>query len=107
MGGSGLGRPWGGRKSEEVRDRFWAELRRGSTISAAAWAAGVARRTGAAWLNQAGGVWPRVQNLELEAAVCFGAGRLRFTDRCRIEDLVKVGYSPARIADLVGRHRST
>jgi hypothetical protein len=23
------GRPWGGRKSEEVRDVFWAELRRG------------------------------------------------------------------------------
>ena len=32
---------------------------------------------------------------------------MSFTDRCRIEDLVKVGYSPARIADLVGRHRST
>jgi transposase, IS30 family len=32
---------------------------------------------------------------------------LSFTDRCRIEDLAKVGYRPARIADLVGRHRST
>jgi hypothetical protein len=26
---TGFGRPWGGRKSEEVRDVFWAELRRG------------------------------------------------------------------------------
>ena len=32
---------------------------------------------------------------------------MSFTDRCRIEDLVKAGYSPARIADLLGRHRST
>ena len=101
------GRPWGGRKSEEVRDVFWAELRRGATITAAARAAGVARQTGAAWLTEAGGVRPRVINPELEAAVISGSGSLSFTDRCRIEDLVKVGYSPARIADLVGRHRST
>ena len=101
------GRPWGGRKSEEVRDVFWAELRRGATITAAARAAGVARQTGAAWLTEAGGVRPRVIDLQLEAAVISGSGSLSFTDRCRIEDLVKVGYSPARIADLVGRHRST
>ena len=101
------GRPWGGRKSEGVRDVFWAELRRGATITAAARAAGVARQTGAAWLTEAGGVRPRVIDLKLEAAVISGSGSLSFTDRCRIEDLVKVGYSPARIADLVGRHRST
>ena len=101
------GRPWGGRKSEEVRDVFWAGLRRGTTITAAARAAGVARQTGAAWLTEAGGVRPRVINPELEAAVTLGAGSLSFTDRCRIEDLAKVGYRPARIADLVGRHRST
>ena len=102
-----VGRPWGGRKSEEVRDVFWAGLRRGATITAAARAAGVARQTGAAWLIEAGGVRPGVINPELEAAVTSGSGSLSFTDRCRIEDLVKVGYSPARIADLVGRHRST
>jgi transposase len=101
------GRPWGGRKSEEVRDVFWAGLRRGTTITAAARAAGVARQTGAAWLTEAGGVRPRVINPELEAAVTLGAGSVSFTDRCRIEDLAKVGYRPARIADLVGRHRST
>ncbi|HSO52020.1 MAG TPA: IS30 family transposase, partial [Actinomycetes bacterium] len=101
------GRPWGGRKSEEVRDVFWAGLRRGATITAAARAAGVARQTGAAWLTEAGGVRPRVIDLKLEAAVIPGSGSLSFTDRCRIEDLVKVGYSPGRIADLVGRHRST
>jgi transposase, IS30 family len=104
---AGFGRPWGGRRSEEVRDVFWAELRRGATITAASRAAGVARQTGAAWLTEAGGVRPRVINPELEAAVSPGSGSLSFTDRCRIEDLVKAGYSPARIADLLGRHRST
>jgi IS30 family transposase len=104
---AGFGRPWGGGRSEEVRDVFWAELRRGATITAASRAAGVARQTGAAWLTEAGGVRPRVINPELEAAVSPGSGSLSFTDRCRIEDLVKAGYSPARIADLLGRHRST
>ena len=89
----GGGRPWGGRKSEEVRDVFWAGLRRGATISAASEVAGVARRTGSAWLKEAGGVRPRVTNPELEATITPGSGPLSFTDRCRIEDLVKIGYT--------------
>ena len=32
---------------------------------------------------------------------------LSFTDRCRIEDLVKAGYNRAGIAALLGRHRTT
>src|SRR4051812_48216083 len=104
---TGFGRPWGGRKSGEVRDVFWAELRRGATITAASQLAGVARCTGAAWLSEAGGVRPRVKNLELEAAITPASGRLLFIDRCRIEDLVKAGYNSARIAGLLGRHRST
>jgi IS30 family transposase len=103
----GAGRPWGGRMSEEVRDRFWAELRRGATITAASEAAGVARETGSVWLKQAGGVRPRVSNPELEATITPGSGVLSFTDRCRIEDLVTVGYKPAKIADLLDRARST
>src|SRR5215210_7339751 len=63
------GRPWGGRTSEAVRDVFWAELRRGLTVKAAAGAAGVSRRTGWSWLTEAGGVRPRVSVPELEAAV--------------------------------------
>jgi transposase, IS30 family len=103
----GGGRPWGGRRSDEVRDVFWAELRRGGTITAASEAAGVARPTGSAWLKEAGGVRPRVTNPELEAAITPGSGPLSFTDRCRIEDLVKIGYKPAKIADLLDRARST
>jgi IS30 family transposase len=101
------GRPWGGRTSEEVRDRFWAGLRRGSTVAAAARGAGVSKQTGHRWLAEAGGVRPPVVDLELEAAVTSGRGVLSFTDRCRIEDLDRAGYRPARIADLFGRPRST
>jgi IS30 family transposase len=103
----GVGRPWGGRTSEQVREVFWAELRRGVTLSAAARAAGVSRGTGRLWLIEAGGVRPRVSNPDLEAVVDPGTGVLSFIDRCRIEDLVKGGYTPARIAALLGRHRST
>jgi transposase, IS30 family len=103
----GRGRPWGGRCGEEVHEAFWAELRLGSTIAGAARVAGVARATGTAWLAEAGGVRPRVNNPDLEAAVVAGCGVLSFVDRCRIEELVKVGYRPAAIADLLGRHRST
>ena len=52
------GRPWGGRSSEEIRDRFWAGLRRGNTVSAAARSAGVSKNTGYQWLIEAGGVRP-------------------------------------------------
>jgi IS30 family transposase len=93
--------------SEATRSLFWAELGRGSTIVAAARAAGVARGTGDRWLDEAGGVLPRVVNPELEAAVTPGSGALTLVDRCRIEDMVKARYNPARIADLLGRARST
>jgi len=76
-------------------------------MSAAARAAGVSRNTGYAWLAQAGGVRPRVVDSELEAAVDIGRGPLSWVDRCRIEELLKVRYSPARIAGLLGRPRST
>jgi IS30 family transposase len=101
------GRPWGGRLGGEVRDRFWAELRLGSTVPAAARAAGVSISTGRAWLVEAGGVRLRVVNAALEAAVTAGCGVLSFVDRCRIEDLTRAGYTPARVAGLLGRPRST
>ena len=100
-------RPWGGRLGEEVRGRFWAELRLGSSVSVASRAAGVSHSTGLAWLAEAGGVRPRVVNAGLEAEVEPGSGVLSFVDRCRIEELDRVGYRPARIAGLLGRARST
>src|SRR5215216_6500936 len=56
------------------------------------------RQTGAVWLKEAGGVRPCVTHPELEATITVGSGELLFTDRCRIEDLVKIGYQPAKIA---------
>ena len=100
------GRLWSGVR-EEVRDRFWAGLRRGATVAAASRAAGVSRQTGWRWLKQAGGVRPRVSHPELEATVTPGSGPLSFLDRCRIEDLADAGYRPARVAELLGRSRST
>ena len=63
----GTGRPWGGRKSETVRDVFWDSLRRGDTVAAATRAAGVSKATGRNWLIKAGGVRPRANNPDLEA----------------------------------------
>lgn len=103
----GPGRPWGGRKSERVRDLFWGRLRRGDTVAAAARSAGVSNATGQNWLIEAGGVRPRANNPDLEATVMTGGGPLSFVDRCRIEDLSGAGYNPGRIAALLGRARST
>jgi IS30 family transposase len=86
---------------------FWSALRRGGSIRAASKAAGVSHQTGGAWLKKAGGVRPRVSNPDVEATVEPGFGPLSFVDRCRIEDLVKARYTPAAIADLLGRARST
>jgi len=103
----GTGRPWGGRKSETVRDVFWDSLRRGDTVAAATRAAGVSKATGRNWLIKAGGVRPRANNPDLEAAITASSGPLSFIDRCRIEDLSGAGYNPCRIAALLGRARST
>ena len=93
------GRPKGGRLGEEVRGRFWEALRAGECVAAAARAASVSHATGRLWLIEAGGVIPRVDE---------GDGpRIGFVERCRIEELVKTGWSPARIAVVLGRHRST
>jgi IS30 family transposase len=103
----GAGRPKGGQLPESVQDVFWANLRLGVSLTAAARAAGVSRSTGGVWLAEAGGVRPRVVNPVLEAAVRPGVGPLTFVDRCRVEDLLDVGYVPARIAGLLDRPRST
>jgi IS30 family transposase len=42
-----------------------------------------------------------------EAMTEPGSGRLSFVDRCRIEDLLEAGDTPAAIADRLGRARST
>ena len=93
------GRPRGGRMGEEIRGLFWAGLRAGACVAVAARAVGVSPSSGRLWLIEAGGVIPRVDD--------GGGPRIGFVERCRIEELYKAGWSPARIGAVLGRHRST
>ncbi|WP_287015059.1 IS30 family transposase [Gordonia sp. (in: high G+C Gram-positive bacteria)] len=95
------------RATLEDRELFWAELRAGASIAAAARAAGVSKDAGRYWITQAGGMRPATVNPTLESMVSAGRGALSWVDRCRIEDLVVAHYRPAQIARLLGRARST
>ena len=44
---------------------------------------------------------------EVQSRASHGRGRLTFVDRCSIEELLGAGFRPARIAELLGRSRST
>lgn len=101
------GRPRGGRMPESVRGVFWAALTRGRSMAGAAGEAGVSWETGRAWLREAGGVRPPTSNPQLESQVTAGQGQLTLTDRARIEELLAARYTPAAIAGLLGRARST
>ena len=99
------GRPVGGRLGEEIRQGFWDGLRAGLSVTQASAAAGVSQGAGRQWLIEAGGVLPRKRSdqSESEGSSC----RLRFADRCRIEDLARAGHRQAVIARLLGRPPST
>ena len=75
-------------RSAQVKEQFWAELREGKTVDAAARAVGVSKATGQEWFGKGGGVRPPTQRRDLEAKASAGRGRLTFIDRCRIEELV-------------------
>jgi transposase, IS30 family len=112
-GWAGLGLPAPRRGRLEVlvvqraRPVFWAELRSGAGIAEASRAAGVSPGTGRYWFIQAGGVRPRTVNPGAAAGPVPGRGGLTFTERCQIEELLDHHYKPGRIADLLGRPRST
>lgn len=50
---------------------------------------------------------PVTHNPQPEAVIDPGRGRLSWTDRCRIDQLVTAHYTPAQIAGLMGRAGST
>ncbi|MFV3115943.1 helix-turn-helix domain-containing protein, partial [Gordonia amicalis] len=77
------------------------------SVAAAARAVGVSKAAGRDWFSKGGGVRPATERRDLEASASVGRGRLTFTDRCRIEELMLAHYRPARIAALLGRPRST
>ena len=95
---------FGIRYSPLVRDAFWAALSAGGTPMQAAAAAGVSGAAGRRWIQQAGYV-PRTPCPV--GVVAASRGALSFLDRCRVEQLLEAGYCQARVAALLGRHRST
>jgi IS30 family transposase len=99
---------YGIRYPQEVKDKFWAALRSGLTPTWAAVAANVPEHTGRRWVQQAGYV-PRTQVAAGPSAApdAMPLGSMSFTERCRLEELLEVGYSQAKAAELLGRHRST
>lgn len=99
---------YGTRYSQETREAFWTALRSGSSPTQAAVFAGVSEHTALRWVQQAGYV-PRtplavVSDLDTASSP---AGPMSFLERCRLEELLETGHSPARAAALLGRHRST
>jgi IS30 family transposase len=103
---------YGLRYPQAVRDAFWESVRTGYAPTQAAQLAGVSERTALRWVQQAGYV-PRTDFVARTPAPvhdALDAARTRsmsFIERCRLEDLLEAGASPARAAGLLGRHRAT
>jgi transposase, IS30 family len=89
------GRP---RRPASLKREFWEQVRRWPSWESAGLAVGVSVGTAKRWAAESGGVKPRL---------CAPSRRLSYRERCRIEDLLDVGWSPAAIARDLGRHRST
>jgi transposase, IS30 family len=97
-----------------VREAFWAAMRSGASPTQAAVIAGVSENIGLIWVKQAGYV-PRTavpadtgpNACDVDSSACPPRGPMSFVERCRLEDLLEQGYSPARAAVLLGRHRDT
>ncbi len=93
------------RYSQQVKAAFWQALRSGASPTQAAVIAGVSETTARSWVDQAGYV-PRTP-ISAVPDPDTPPRSLSFTERCRLEELLESGYSPAKAADLLGRHRST
>lgn len=98
---------FGTRYSQQVKDAFWAEVRAGATPTQAAVTAGVSEHTARRWVDQADYV-PRTPVIAgQESLPTPRSGPLSFVDRCRLEQLLESGTSPAEAARLLRRHAST
>ncbi|MCB8957377.1 MAG: IS30 family transposase [Nocardioides sp.] len=86
------------RVRRELEREFWEQVPWWPSLVAAGAAVGVSEGTAKWWVRQSGGVKPRLS---------APTRRLSYRERCRIEDLLDVGWSAAAIATDLGRHRST
>ena len=91
-----------------VREAFWTAMRSGASPLEASVIAGVSENTGVVWVQKAGYV-PRTPALALAEIEPPQRPRapLSFTERCRLEELLEGGYTPAGAGKLLQRHRST
>lgn len=100
------------RFSAAVRESFWVAMQSGSSLSQAALIAGVSENAAQNWIQQAGYV-PRTQfpaDSDSAQVIDFTSRvrpALSFIERCRLEELLENGCSPARAAELLGRHEDT
>jgi transposase, IS30 family len=91
-----------------VREAFWAAMKLGSSPSEASVIAGVSENTGQIWVKQAGYV-PRTPAFPAEPVSLVRRARapLTFIERCRLEELLEGGNTPALAAKRLERHRDT
>ena len=99
---------FGIRYSQAVRDAFWEAMRSGATEREAAGRAGVSQATARRWIRDDRFVPRSPVPPALEFAVnAAPTGPMSFLERCRLEALIEDGYTAARAAALLGRHRAT
>lgn len=98
---------YGIRYSQATRDRFWEAMHAGATVTEAAVVAGVSQVTGQRWVLKAGYVPRTALPADAEPDPCPPTGPMSFIERCRLEELLAAGHTPAQAAALLGRHRDT
>ena len=98
----------GTRFSASLREMFWAAMHAGAGVTEAAVSAGVSENAAAVWVKQAGYV-PRTPALAIVEVTAARRPRapLSFTERCRLEELLEGGYTPALAAKRLERHLDT
>jgi transposase, IS30 family len=98
---------YGIRYSQVTREMLWELVRSGASPTQAAVAAGVSEHTARRWVQQAGYVPRTAVPADIESYPSSPMGPMSFVERCRLEELLERGCSPARAAVLLGRHRDT
>jgi transposase, IS30 family len=98
---------YGIRYSQATRDAFWEAVRSGASPTQAAVAVGVSEHTGRRWVDQAGYVPRTPAPLADPEPPASPRAPMSFIERCRLEELLETGHTPARVAALLGRHRDT
>jgi hypothetical protein len=98
---------YGIRYPQATREAFWEAVRSGLTPPQAAVIAGVSEHTGRRWVQQAGCVPRTPVPADVEPDPSPPRGPMSWVERCRLEELLETGHSPAQAATMLGRHPDT